>query len=216
MKIDSPLHRAKKAIVQVLFDLSQKRESKKEEANEKRKVEQRRKDEIKLQRQRDEVEVPDTPEAVKLWVEVMGQQPTDSITEIRAKYYSSLFGSSYTMSFRYRTEGELEEIIGKTHWSELSRALDTEEEYAPSYHVQQKKIPEGHEFWPVQPGKDSLSGGYPTSRPFVMDCYCFYLDMDNKRVFLSTGMTHYALTREINGKIQRTEEEKQSMSKWTP
>lgn len=198
MKINSPLHRAKKAIVQVLFDISQKREVKKQKANEKRIVEQKQKDEIELQRQRKEVEVPDTPEAVQLWAEVMGQRPMDSITEIRAKYYSSLFGSSYIMSFCYRTESELKPIIRHTHWTELYRALNREEEeYIPSSYVQHKPIPKWNEFWPVQPKKGSLSGGYPTSRPFVMDCYCFYLDVDNNRVFLSTGMTHSQYSEHI-------------------
>lgn len=97
MKMDATLHRAKKAVVQVLFDLSQKRERKKEAANEKRKAEQRRKEEMEFQRQRAEVEIPDTPEAVKLWVEVMGQQPTDLITEVRAKFYGSMLGSTYVV-----------------------------------------------------------------------------------------------------------------------
>jgi hypothetical protein len=205
------LDHIKRVLERTALDVIQNHQLNKEVAEEKRQARHKAEEESKMQRLREGVSGPDTECAVQIWREVMGWTPNDGILDIYAARPHGQSGSNY-LSFVYRTEDDLIEALRRTHWRQALELLSDD----CDHNYDSKPPPPWRPYWPFQPGSDAKTGGRPTSRPFISDCYYYYLDQKQRRIFLSTGMTHYALNREINGKPQRTEEEKQSMSRWTP
>ncbi len=141
----------------------------------------------------------------------MGWPPNDGILEIYGARPHGPNGSNY-VSFFYRTEDDLIEALRRTHWGLAFQLLSDD----CDHNYESTPPPPWQPYWPFQPGPDAKTGGRPSSRPFISDCYYYYLDQRQCRFFLSTGMTHYALSAYINGKLQRIEAEKQTISKLTP
>ena len=201
----------KRVLARTALDVIQNHQLNKEIAEEERQARRKAEDEQEIQRLRESVSGPDTECAVQIWREVIGWTPNDGILQIYAARPHGSGGSNY-LSFVYRTEDDLIEALRRTHWGQALELLSDDCDH--NYYL--KPPPPWQLYWPFQPGPGAKTGGRPSSRPFISDCYYYYLDKRQRRFFLSTGMTHDALSAYINGKLQRTEEERQSMSKWTP
>jgi hypothetical protein len=199
------LHNIKRTLVQAAYDLVQYRALQKEIAKEEREKRQKQRKETQRERFRKSLRGPDTDNAVTIWREVMGKMPNDGIHEIHAAKPYGSDGSNY-LSFAYRTDEDLEAALSGTHWG---RALDLL--YDDCSHNYSGKAPAPwQDYWPFQPGANAKVGGQPSSRPFMSDCYYYYLDREQSRLFLSTGMTNDKMDEEIRRCIERYEERQKS------
>ena len=175
----------------------QKRDKRRQEEAEKRRQLNQEEAERDIKRLRDSVSGPDTPDAVQLWMEVMGQRPTDDIQEIYATR-SKGWVTNY-LSFTYKNEEVFTATLLRTHWTKAIELLSEEFDDANI----DPKLPQWVNYWPFQPSPAARKGGVPTSKPFYKDCFYYYLDTPNRRFFLSTGMTHKEFSDFWDGELER-------------
>jgi hypothetical protein len=206
MKI--PFNNIKRALVQVVYDVVQYRQLQKEIAKEKREAQCKMKKEQEMQRLRESVSGPDSIRALEIWMLVMSYSPNSGISQIYATIAQGWDSTNY-LSFKYRTKDDLIEALDRTHWDGALQLLskDCDKNYSG------ESPPPWPNYWPFQPSPSAKLGGCPSSRPFVSDCFYYYLDASKKRFFLSTGMTADALSAYINGKLEMQEQKRELRTK---
>lgn len=133
---------------------------------------------------RKEIEGPDTPEAVKLWMEVMGKRPGEGISGIHA-WRNCSWGKYNYISFQFESNEVLKEALSGTYWRD--GLFLTDEGWVVE--SGDDNPPQWAEYWPSQPNATSKKAGFP-AMPFNSDSHYYYLDEQNKTFFLATGKTH--------------------------
>lgn len=190
----------KRATAQKVLEYFEHRKKVKNAAKARAEKDRREREDAERDRRRQCVCGPDTEPAVELWTEILGNPPSESISEIYAEKPSWM--GNYFVSFVFRDRDALAEALDGTHWTDALKlfADDIQDDF-PDY----KPIPSWCDHWPVRPSSQAKRGGRVASRPLVGDGHYYYLDLLNHRFFFSTGMTNQRRHEHIQGIIRRYE-----------